>query len=321
MKRFLLFVLIMQVAISSSALAAKGGGGGTVNYKRAVIVDVNGGGNYTDVQSALNSITDNASNSRILVKVLPGLYEINEPIYSKPYVDIEGSGINITNIQASSSIWYSYGVVNINGNSEIRNLTIKNTNSNPLISTIVGIYCVEPANASIKNVEVDVVNSADGGSGWGIYVNDASAVIQGVNVNVQAQDHASGIRFFTYNMMVKNISISDSNINVNGGSALGLGFQSVNTDAELEASTISITNTNASAIASVGDGWGIFWSGGKIDTIAANLFSGSTFSLYEEYSLPSSGTTISDSTLVGPIYNPQSDLIFVNCFDGSGNPL
>ena len=60
------------------------------------------GGDFTTIGAALASITDNSSTSRYLIKVAPGAYTETSTIVLKDFVDIEGSGQNVTTITPTS---------------------------------------------------------------------------------------------------------------------------------------------------------------------------------------------------------------------------
>ncbi|ETR73130.1 MAG: NHL repeat containing protein [Candidatus Magnetoglobus multicellularis str. Araruama] len=64
------------------------------NNQLSRILTVGDGGMFSTISDALLSITDNSETNRYLIKVGPGTFV--EQISLKPYVDIEGSGENIT---------------------------------------------------------------------------------------------------------------------------------------------------------------------------------------------------------------------------------
>jgi pectin methylesterase-like acyl-CoA thioesterase len=64
-------------------------------YQNVVVV-ARSGGDFTSVQEALNSITDNSPTNRYLVWVAPGIY--TETATMKSFVDFEGAGELVTKI-------------------------------------------------------------------------------------------------------------------------------------------------------------------------------------------------------------------------------
>ena len=72
------------------------------------------GGNFTSIQAALNSITTNSPTNRFLIWAGPGTY--TELVTMKPYVDIQGSGENMTKITFPGNY---YGTVEGADNAEL----------------------------------------------------------------------------------------------------------------------------------------------------------------------------------------------------------
>ena len=80
------------------------------------------GGDFTTVTAALNSITDNSSTNQYVIKVAPGTYTEPNGISLKDYVDIEGSGQDVTTITCPgcSEVMSAFGPLT----SEVRHLTV-----------------------------------------------------------------------------------------------------------------------------------------------------------------------------------------------------
>jgi hypothetical protein len=94
---------------------------GTVQPSNILWVALSGG-NYTSVQAAINAAAGIASATNpYLVKIAPGVY--TEQVTLKDFVDVQGSGQNVTVIQYSAS---SPTVV-AGAGSELRDITILNT--------------------------------------------------------------------------------------------------------------------------------------------------------------------------------------------------
>jgi pectin methylesterase-like acyl-CoA thioesterase len=93
-----------------------------------VLVVAKSGGDFADPVAAINSISDAYAENPYLIKIMPGIYDIgSNTIYMKEYVDIEGSGENVTKIIGDIINDTTRGVLNGARNSEIRSLTIENT--------------------------------------------------------------------------------------------------------------------------------------------------------------------------------------------------
>ena len=91
------------------------------------------GGDFTTLSAALASITDNSAAKPYLIKIAPGVYTETSWTALKNYVDIEGSGQDITTITcacATASSSYLSAVLAAAGpdqNVEVRHLTVANT--------------------------------------------------------------------------------------------------------------------------------------------------------------------------------------------------
>jgi hypothetical protein len=89
-------------------------------------------GDYLLLSFALASITDAGVNKPSVIKIAPGIYTETAPVVLKDYVDVEGSGQDITtincacsknNFDASAAAVSAVGAIT----AEIRHLTINNT--------------------------------------------------------------------------------------------------------------------------------------------------------------------------------------------------
>jgi hypothetical protein len=80
------------------------------------------GGDFSTVQGALDSITDAAEDNRYLVKVGPGVYF--EQVTMKPYVDIEGSGQDVTTVRWGAGGTHDGAVLGAD-HAELRFLTVE----------------------------------------------------------------------------------------------------------------------------------------------------------------------------------------------------
>lgn len=97
-------------------------------YRRTVVVSPISGGtttqNGTALLAALNDITTASSTNPYLLKIEPGVYDLNGgTLNMQPYVDIEGSGEDVTTITSGTALATVQGA----DNAEMRWLTVQNT--------------------------------------------------------------------------------------------------------------------------------------------------------------------------------------------------
>jgi len=143
-------------------------------YGNTKVVAVSGG-DYTDPSVAMDdtSWTNNCtSTSPCLLKIMPGVYTVSTPVYMHSYIDIEGSGENVTVIgtfRASRSL--STGTVvasGVVGNCQLRFLTVENNGSAPPHTSNpfrAAIYTCSGAVVSMLHVTASAQGS--GGNNYG----------------------------------------------------------------------------------------------------------------------------------------------------------
>jgi hypothetical protein len=209
-------------------------------YDNVVIV-AKSGGDFSSIQSALDSITDASASNRYLVWVGPGTYA--ETVTMEQYVDIEGAGELATRITASGSGTDATGTIVGANNAELRFLTVENTGGNQ--------YAVAIYNHNASPRLTHVTASASGASGgstqnYGVYNDASSPAMTDVSVSVSA----SGT---SWNFGVRNANGSSPvmmnvTISVSGGGHSGSSVGVDNTD-----SAPTMKNVTASAVNNYGN--------------------------------------------------------------------
>ena len=128
---------------------------------------------------ALSGITDASSTNPYLIKIEPGIYALGtKTLVMKSYVDIEGSGEDITRITASGNDTLTIGTVRGANNVELRFLTVENTGGYYYAKGISNVF------VSPRITHVSVI--AQGGIlNCGIYNHDSSPKISNVIATAQ----------------------------------------------------------------------------------------------------------------------------------------
>ena len=173
------------------------------------------GGDYADPVSAMNALAawcgvPSAANP-CLLKVMPGVYDIaSATLALVPFVDMEGSGENVTRIKGSVNGSIGTGVLSVTGpNVEVRSIAVEN-NSQGGAGTIA-VMVVGSGSARLMNV---TAIAAGGGNAYGIS-STMAGTLNLVNVNascVAASWTCAGVS--TYH--------GPSILNMVGGTAAGL---------------------------------------------------------------------------------------------------
>jgi hypothetical protein len=204
-----------------TASSFSGDGSGLSNITAArwrvgnVAVVAKSGGDYTDPFTAMTQLSawcpSPSEATPCLLKIMPGVYEIgSNSVNMHSYVDIEGSGENVTKITGNitSNGSDGLGVVRGASNSELRSLTVENANATGVFAYAVAIFN-SGTSAQITNVTARSQSTGTGFS-FGILNYHAAAYL----LNVKAYGGgASGIN--------RGIHNSDSSLEMTNGEARG----------------------------------------------------------------------------------------------------
>jgi hypothetical protein len=140
-----------------------------------------GGGTFSTITDALNSISDASMKKQYLVQVGPGTY--TEVVNCKPWVFIQGAGQGVTTITAPAvQDFGSKGVVRGASNAAVQNLTIAVTGQN-WGDWAVGVICETQQNFDVENCDVQVLASAAGVNMIGVAI-DYTATAGGSQVHI-----------------------------------------------------------------------------------------------------------------------------------------
>ena len=104
------------------------------------------GGDFTSIQAAISSVVSPSISKPYLIVVAPGTY--TESITLKPYVDVQGSGVNLTTITHDGSAPTVTGA----DHSELRSLTVMNTGSGDIATGIANVN----ASPTLRDLVVQV---------------------------------------------------------------------------------------------------------------------------------------------------------------------
>ena len=202
-----------------------------VQYARTVVVGPVGSttANGTTLRNALANISSPSSINPYVVKIEPGIYDVGStPLQMRSYVDIEGSGENVTTIRAtcgnaSSSSTTSASAIVSAANAELRQLTVSNVaslafanaffvNAGPMslsrvtllstgaTDTSIGLNAAEPVLVYLQNVTITATNAGGSANAIGavasvestVTIKDSTLTAQGVTTGTNSAVLVSG---------------------------------------------------------------------------------------------------------------------------------
>ena len=154
------------------------------HYQNVVVV-AKSGGDYTSVQTAINSITGAAADNPYLVWIAPGVY--SETVVMKPYVHLQGAGQDATIITstASSIDWAPTQVTLVlTREVNLRDITVGNSGSGDVNTALLvkaGVTHTLVADVTARALGDGVTNCAIfvSGSGTDVTLDQVTALAQG----------------------------------------------------------------------------------------------------------------------------------------------
>lgn len=168
-------------AVTTDKMADSAVTAAKISFLGKVAIVATSGGDYSNPAIAMLEYatwcgTPSASNT-CLLKILPGTYNVGAAtVQMQNYIDIEGSGENVTvitgNVDSATA-----GTVNGAANSELRFVTVKNTGG--------GIYAMAVYNTG-TSVKVTNVTAAASGATWNYGIYNASSTPKLFNVTATA---------------------------------------------------------------------------------------------------------------------------------------
>jgi len=151
---------------------------GATSFVRTVVVSPVPGNpmaSGTALLNALAGITTASATNPWLLKIEPGIYDLGTgALTMKPFVDVEGSGQDVTTITAAGSASILTGTVVGANNAELRFLTVKNTGGNTFGTGIANV------SASPRLTHVTALGAGGTVQSQGVYNNNSSAAMNHV---------------------------------------------------------------------------------------------------------------------------------------------
>jgi hypothetical protein len=315
-----------------------------------VVVVAKSGGDYTTINAALDSISDNSPESVYLVWVGPGVY--SETVEMKPYVHIQGAGQEVTVV--SSTVGFEVlapyrATLELTRNVSLRDLTIVNTatdyynvalmagggTTQTLVADVTArsqgsgtvnwaVNLTSGVGDSPKVTLLDVTALAENGTSGniGMRANGAMVTLQGGSYTGRGGGGANGLLN------------GGGTVDAEGITALGEGGSNSNVGCSNTAGGGNATLRGGSFIArggerayGVGNEQGATLEANNITVLAEDAIT-KTYGLYNHPMASTAVATVTLSTLEGataPVYNGTGDSVgSVAIYHSrlvSGNPM
>lgn len=305
------FVLTCNCAWGNFYLIAAG-----KNAKKTVLVSPESTAalSGTALLNALSSITDASNSNPYLIMIEPGVYNIGtSSLQMKSYVDIQGSGENITKITGSID-GNTTGVL-LGGNlTALYSVTVENTGSgtyttaiyNDTVSSLTMENITAIASGNTHNVAVANISSfpdmtnmttiASGGlnNNYGVYNNNASSpTMTNITATASGGTNNRGI----YNTNASDPTMTNVSITVSGGTnhwgVANVDSSPAMTDVTITASggdynysiyssnsSTTMINMNVTASGGTHANYGVYTDTSSTVYIDHSMISGSSFSVY-----------------------------------------
>ena len=259
----------------------------TASPARVVWVADDNTGDYALLSTALAAITDATSSNPYVIKIAPGIYTETTSVMLKDYVDVEGSGQNITTINCAcgnaSNTALSATVSAGNIVAEIRHLTINNTGGGNDYST--GVWTEDVADGSFSMLHVTATASGSGSSYYGVYNESSSPSMNNVTATATGGTYNYGV----YNDSSSSPSMTDVTATGTGGTSNNYGVFNI-------ASSPSMNNVTATATGGTNN-YGVYNLSFSLPSIRNSSITGTTNSIANN----SSSAQVADTMLDGPV--------------------
>ncbi len=168
-------------------------------------------GDFKDPILAMKSITDANETNRYIVKISEGIYDLNETLIMKPYVDIIGSGIAKTMLKGGFCGESVEDATLIMGasNSFLSDVSIQSLSSCAQ-KMAISIYHNTTEPFTLRNVDINHSSTSD--YSWAVYVSNSSISVINSNIISTGTDD---IR--TLYLQYSSASVIDSNLTAKDG--------------------------------------------------------------------------------------------------------
>ncbi len=180
-----------------------------------IVTVAKSGGDFTDLQKAIDSITDANGLNQYLIVIAPGWYLIEQTIRMKAFVSITGSGQETTillgNIGSDSP--ENSAIIQGASAAELSNFSIYNIGPKTSTEFAVGLYAENAFDLSLKNVVLSARNGGGGARLARAVLNTESSTLKLDNVEL----YGNGMNASAFsNENTATVHLSNAQLRANG---------------------------------------------------------------------------------------------------------
>lgn len=176
--------------------------------ERVIWVADDGSGDFTLLTDAVASITDSGPERQYVIRVAPGVYVEPAPVViESEYVDIEGSGRDVTIIRCESTDCSTTvdgpenATIAVLGSAEIRHLSVENAGGS---AWTYGVYADSGSSVTLVDVRVDGANADN--TGAAVYSQSAAVELRDVSAGFSAGNYIFGISTSFSQVVMTNVA-------------------------------------------------------------------------------------------------------------------
>ena len=205
----------------------------------------------TALQNALAGISSPSDTNRWLLKIEPGIYDLQAgSLQMRPWVDIEGSGINVTTIRSSQT------TIRGASNAELRMLTVEAI-GNQSGSPAPEVIAMFNENANPRVYRVKFKTQGPNSETWGMRNLSSAPKIEECEFSVSGGVFlAKGLTFVNFISTGERSSIVRSRIVVSGtGTVYGVWMLGGQTLTEMQETRMDVNGADVIGIYALQGGW------------------------------------------------------------------
>ncbi len=183
-----------------------------------IVTVAKSGGDFTDPAAAVASITDASETNPYLVYIAPGTYTLSQTVVMKPYVDLRGSGQNVTVLTGSiSGDPLSSGLIKLASYSWVASLSVLNKGGGASSVGIVAsdIPFIPDVEATLDQVRVRGIGGTD--TNYGVYFSNAKVTILDSDISAEGGVFAYGVLVLNNSAAPNSVTMKDTVITAKDG--------------------------------------------------------------------------------------------------------